>query len=105
MEQPLDREHLVHHDGEREHVAAAIERLAEDLLGRHVRVLALDRAGARPRVRAARLRDAEVEQLHGAVGAHHDVRRRHVAVDDAEQRAVGAARLVRGVQALARLAR
>ena len=68
MEQPPDREHLVHDDAEREDVAAAVERLAEDLLGRHVRVLALDRAGARPRVRAARLRDAEVEQLHGAVG-------------------------------------
>src|SRR5690606_38654631 len=64
MEQALDRQHLVHHDAEREDVAAPVERLAEDLLGRHVRVLAFDRAGARARVRAARLRDAEIEQLH-----------------------------------------
>jgi len=33
MEQALDREHLVHDDREREHIAAAVERLAEDLLG------------------------------------------------------------------------
>ena len=44
------------------------------------------------------LRDAEVDDLHVAVVADEDVRRRHVAMDDAERLAVGAALLVRVVQ-------
>jgi hypothetical protein len=104
MEETLDREHLVHDDAEREDVTAAVEWLAEDLLGRHIGVFAFDRAGARARVGAASFCDAEVEQLHGAVGGDHDVRRRDVAVHDTEQAALFVARFVCGVKALAGLA-
>ena len=41
-------------------------------------------------MRLRRLRDAEVDDLHAAVVADQDVRRRHVAMDDAERLAVGA---------------
>jgi hypothetical protein len=103
VEQALDRQQLEHDRTEREHVAAAVERLAEDLLGRHVRVLALHRAGAGARVGATRLGDAEVEHLHGAAVDEHDVGRRHIAVDHAEQVASVVARLVGVVQAVAGL--
>ena len=60
---------------EREHVAAPIERLAAALLGRHVRELALERAGAGlGAARARRARDAEVEQLDAAVVGDEHVR-------------------------------
>src|SRR5207244_10377165 len=44
-------------------VGAAIDRLARDLLGRHVAELALDDAGLRLDHRGAELRDAEVENF------------------------------------------
>ena len=56
------------------------------LLGRHVRDLALEHAGARLERRVHRLRDAEVDDLHLAVVGDEDVVRGHVAVDDAERR-------------------
>ena len=43
-EQPARRQQLEEHDAEREHVAAVVELCAADLLGRHVRELALDDA-------------------------------------------------------------
>ena len=78
-------EQLPRDDAEREHVGRRRRRLAERLLGRHVARLAaqappLERGGER------RARDPEVEDLHVAVGRQHHVRRRHVAVHDAERR-------------------
>ena len=99
LEQAPHAAQLVEHDAEREHVAAAVDRLAEALLGRHVRDLALERARLGLGRPVRRLRDPEVDDLHRAVVADQDVRRRHVAVDDAERRAIGPALLVRVVQA------
>jgi hypothetical protein len=85
-------EHLGHDDAEREQIRRWPNRLAEELLGRHVR--------GRPQhhpvlgepllaLRVRGLRDAEVEQLHEVRGGAHeeDVCGLDVAVDDA--RAVG----------------
>ena len=76
-------EHLVEHDAEREDVGAVVERLSRDLLGRHVARRAQQHARGRLHVRVAQPRDAEVHDLHAAVGEHHDVAGLHVAVDDA----------------------
>ena len=92
------RRDLVEDDAEREHVAAAIDIAPAALLGRHVRELALDDARLGLDRSRRRLRDAEVEQLHAAVVADHDVRRRHVAMHDAERHAIAAAPLMRVVE-------
>jgi hypothetical protein len=95
----LARRELVQDRSQREHVAARVERPPAALLGRHVPELALERAllGLRPLVRP--LGDAEVGDLHGAVERHEHVRGRDVAVDDVQRLALGAALLVRVVQA------
>ena len=72
---------------------------SSELLGRHVARLALDDAGVGDLDARRRLRDAEVDEPRDAVGAHEDVLRRDVAMDDAERRAVLVARLVRRVEA------
>ncbi len=89
------RDHLVEDDAEREQIAALIELVRLTLLGRQVRDLAHDRPGLGLRVAVARFRDAEVEDLHGAVEADHQVRRRDVAMDDVERLAVDADAFVR----------
>ena len=76
---------LVEHRAEREDVAAEVERLALHLLGRHVRDLALDDADLGAPLLGHRLGDAEVEDLADAVEADDDVRRRDVAVHEAER--------------------
>ena len=93
-----------HHRG-REHVGAPIDRQVLDLLGRHVRRLALERAElGHGRLTSAHQRDAEVEHLHPRVVAEHQVVGADVAVDHAEQVAVGhVAQLVRRVQPATRL--
>ncbi len=96
--QPLRRQHLPEHDAEREQVAAAIHRGAAALLGRQVADLSLHRAGARLARAVLGLRDAEVDQLDRALVADHQVRRRHVAVNDAERAAIDADALVRVMQ-------
>ena len=80
--------------------------MSADLLGRHVRELALERAGARLLLhRVERLGDAEVDQLHLPVVAEHDVLRRHVAMHDRLLRARLVGVLVRVAEAARRLAR
>ena len=76
-------EHLVEHEPEREDVGAMVERLAHDLLGRHVLRRAQQDAGLRLHRRLVQARDAEVHDLHAPVGEHHDVAGLHVAVHDA----------------------
>ena len=72
---------MVEHRAQREHVAARVELLAAHLLGAHVEHRANEHALLGDGRLAARARDAEVEQLHGAVVQHHDVRGLEVAVD------------------------
>ena len=76
------RQDLVEHDAQREEVAAAVDRLAPGLLGRHVLELALQRAGLGLRGLRRGLRDAEVAELDVALVRDQDVLRRHVAVDE-----------------------
>lgn len=78
---------LVEHAAERVQVAAPVDVFAADLLGRHVVRGAHRDAGAGETSRepdvVAEARDAEVADLHRAVGEPHDVRGLQVAVDDA----------------------
>ena len=84
-----------------EHVGARVERLAARVLGAHVAGLALERlASALLSHEIVRARDAEVAELHLALERDEDVRRRHVAVHDAERRAVLVEAAVRVVEAL-----
>ena len=104
LEQPAQRDHLVHHDAECEQIDAAIDRSTAQLLRRHVGVLAFDGAvlGLR-RGRTLRLRDSEIEDLRDARIAQEDVRRRDVAVDQAEALAIAILELVCIVQRIAGL--
>ncbi|MEZ4238788.1 MAG: hypothetical protein R3F59_22075 [Myxococcota bacterium] len=85
-EQPAARQPLVEHAAEREHVGARVRRQVHvEPLGREVRQaphhdVALRVGRAREDLGDG---DAEVEQLDVAVTANADVRRLHVAVDDA----------------------
>ena len=105
LERPRAAHELVEHDAEREDVAARVDVLAEDLLGRHVRGRAERRDVLEPhRARAptgsspddGALRDAEVEDLHLAPAADEDVRGLDVAMDDAALVGVGEAARHRG---------
>ena len=87
-------------DAQREDVGPAVDVFAGDLLGRHVRELALERAVARRGHARAELRDAEVHDLRRPVVRHEEVVRRHVAVDEIELLAILALQLVGSVQAL-----
>ena len=90
------REHLVQHQAERKDVGSGVERIAEGLLGRHIQHRAHGGARVgqdagvlafRPGYGARRLgrhrRQTEVEQLRVAARRDEDVRRLHVAMDDA----------------------
>ena len=74
---------LVSDDAEGVEVADGGGDLAHRLLGRQVLGRAHDHPGRRQVDLTRRPRDAEVRQLHHAVGTHQDVRRLDVAVDDA----------------------
>ena len=104
-EQALAGQQLVQDDAGGEHVDAPIDRLMVHLLGRHIRVLALERLRDVVVELADDLGDAEVEQLDRAVAADHDVRRRHVAMDDLAALAVAVDELVRVAEAVAHVAR
>jgi hypothetical protein len=79
----LARDHLIEHDTEGEDVAARVELVAENLLGRHVRGRADASAcfGEIAEIRVAR--DAEVHHLHAAGSRDHDVCGLDVAMHDA----------------------
>jgi hypothetical protein len=85
LPEALARRGLPEQHAHREDVGAAVDALAARLLGRHVRDLALEHAGARLRGRVERLGDAEIDDLHLAVVGHEDVLRGDVAVHDAER--------------------
>jgi hypothetical protein len=89
-EQAAPGQHLGQQHADREHVGPVVDRDLLDLLGRHVAVLALERARL-ALVRAlgvARAGDAEVDQLDVATRRQQDVRRRDVAVDHAHRLAI-----------------
>jgi ATP-dependent RNA helicase DeaD len=97
----LPRKHLGEDEPERVDVGATVDRLREDLLGRHVRRRAERdalRGEARARSRRQR-RDAEIEELHEVgftrVGREEDVRGLDVTVHDALR--------VRGIERLEHL--
>ena len=103
LEDHLTGERLVQASAEREDIGAPVERAAQPLLGRHVADLALDHAGLGVVRAPGRLGDAEVEQLHATVVAHHDVVRADVAVHEVQGPPLGVARRVRVVQRLGAL--
>ena len=85
LEKATARRQLVERRADREHVGARVERLPERLLGRHVRYLPLDAAGAGLIGELhATLRDAEIDELHVAGERNEHVVRRDVAVHDPE---------------------
>jgi hypothetical protein len=102
-EQRASGQQLVRDHARREQVAARVELLARERLGRHVGELALDPPGLGAELRRLRLGDAEVDDLDLAGEGHQHVGRRDVAVDQAEwmARLVGLA--VRVVERLAQL--
>ena len=83
-ERGLAREALVQHEAQRVEVGPAVEREAEDLLGRQVLRRAHHHVLGREVLVAALhgLGDAEVRQLHAALGGDEDVARLDVAVDE-----------------------
>ena len=90
VKRPPAGEQLVEEAADGKEIAAAVDLRAPDLFGGHV-VGSTDDV-ARPRHRSRRQTgDAEVHDLHGAVGVEEDVGRLDVAMDDS--------RLVRAVQA------
>ena len=97
------RRELPEHDPKGKNVGAPIELLPAQLLGRHVRHLALELARVRRREPPGGLGDAEVDDLRVALVRDEQVVRRHVAVDEPEQLPVLAAELVRRVQAFGRV--
>ncbi len=101
----LPRQHLVERRAHRVHVGARVERALCELLGRHVRDLALHDADDGAHVAERALGDAEVRDLHLALDRHEDVTGRDVAMDHAEGRAVLVGAAMRVVQALERLDR
>ena len=77
------REHLVEHEAQREDVGAVVDGLTRDLLRRHVLRRAEEHARLRLHARLVHVGDAEIHDLHAAVGQHHDVAGLDVAMDDA----------------------
>ena len=83
-ERRLARDHLVEHDAEGVDVAPAVDRRALGLLGREVGGRPHDRAGlGQVLLGVGGPGDAEVGDLHVAVGVDEHVARLHVAVHDA----------------------
>jgi hypothetical protein len=104
-EQAAAGEQLGEHDADREQIRALIERVFDDLLGRHVAVLALERAGL-GLVRALWIGgagDAEIDELDVAARGQQHVGGRDVAVDDVDRLAVVVGEVVRVIEGVEHL--
>ncbi len=86
VERPRAGGQLDQRHAQRELIAGRGERLADQLLGRHVRVLALAQPAGAIGERGG-LGDAEVGELDLAGARHQQVRRADVAVDQAQRQA------------------
>ena len=86
---------LPQHHAQREHVGAAIDRPAGELLGRHVRDLAQHRAGRSPRQLVLGVRDPEVGELDVAGAREEHVVRADIAVHQAQRATLQIARAMR----------
>jgi hypothetical protein len=84
VEQTPTRERLPQDDTGGEDIRTRARRLPEHLLRRHVRQLADERPRRRVLRVIDRLRRPEIEHLHEAAAADHDVLRRHVTVHDVQ---------------------
>jgi len=73
---------------ERKEIAARVERLAEDLLGTHHAQRSADLTGLRFALAIRGASDSEIGELHLAAQREKDVRRLHIAMHDAQARAV-----------------
>ncbi len=104
-EQPARHDHLGEQDADREQIRARIDVAIGDLLGRHVAVLALERAGFGLVAALGGARDAEVGELDVAAPRQQHVARRDIAVNDAELAAVHVGRRVRVVERVEHVAR
>ena len=99
-EEPAADGDLPQHHAERPDVRAAVDRLLAQLLGAHVRDLALELAGDRAVLRLGLpAGDAEVDHLGGPGVGHEDVLRGDVSVHHAGVFTRRQAELVGGVQA------
>jgi hypothetical protein len=98
LEEATHREHLPDDDAERVDVAAPIDPLPLRLLGRHEPELALEDARGALLGEAARLRDAEVDELDVPRRRHEHVLGAHVAMHEVQLLAVVVGGLVRGVE-------
>jgi hypothetical protein len=104
QEEPPPGERLPEHHAGRVNVGPAIHEGSLGLLGRHVPDLPLERPVARAVLAVASLRDPEIEHARDPILANEHVLRRDVAVNDAERVPRFAHGLVRGVQAVERVA-
>jgi hypothetical protein len=100
----LPGEALPRDDASGPKVAAAIEGVAEDLLGRHVTDLALDDTCLRATRASEGPGNSEVGELRRSIDTHEDVRRRVVAMDDLEEAAFNVRRFVCGMEPRQRVA-
>ena len=103
-EEVLQREHLVHHDAEREEIDPPVDRFALQLLGREIGRLSFHRPCARRSRGAGEFGDPEVEQLHPAPRRHDHVGGGDVAMNHVEPRAVFVLQPVNAVERAADLA-
>lgn len=98
VEQPPAYQRFPEHHARCVYVGAAIERLAEDLFGRHVSRFTLDLARARPRGARFGLGDSKIGDSRDAVQTDQQILRRDVAVNQSEGLPVVVTQFMSGVQ-------
>ena len=82
MKWPRAGQHLIEHNAHRPHVGSVVDIATDRLLGAHIRNRAEHDVSVRDRD-VFNFGHAKVENLRPSVGEEHDIRRLHVAMDDA----------------------